>query len=424
MITIFEHKQTGEGVFFNRIVDERFKINSFAIAFQSEFDEISRPDYAAAAYMISHCCREYPTNTLIEKHLSELYDASLSSNIHFGKFKNRVVLLNAGAIGNSYAFGGEDLEVEISKLIRSCVIEPLTNGEAFDKKTTSLVRDEIIDSIDSVINEKSAYAAERSNKTAYAGEFMETPILGTHEQAEKITPESAYAAYKRLLETSQIEIYAAGSSDFKAAEEILGSMFSDIKRGNIAKLEPSPSTLKPEPVYVSDRFPMQQGILRITFKAPELEDSEAVSMLSMILGVLPTSRFFQNIREKQSLCYYCSCIPNKNLRTLTAYAGVQPQNLKRTEEAIIAELEKIQKDGVTEEEIEMARLDAVNTMRSTYDSTSSLIAWYAGRSNLDEFRSPEEQCKKLLEVDAARIQAAARSYKLDTVYTLSGGESN
>lgn len=420
MINIFERIQKGEGIFFNKIIDKRFKVNRYAVNFHTDFDELSRSDYAAAAYILSDCCAEYPSHALTAKRLSELYDASISSDTAFGTCRNRVTAFTASAIDNNYVLGKENLEIEICNLIRSCILNPLTQNGIFDGNVTSLMRTELIDTIDSVINDKNVYAAFKANQTAYVGEPMENTINGTRSEAELVTPASAFAAYQKMLKTSRIEIFAAGSSDFAAAEDILGSMFANTERGNIASFKPVPSALKQQPVHVSDTFPMQQGILRMIFKAPALEDREAMTLLSLILGVMTTSRFFQNIREKQSLCYYCSCNISKNMRTLTAYAGVEPQNLKRTEEAVIAELENIQKNGVTAEEIEMARLDIKNQTRSIYDSAASLINWYANQSVFDEYISPEEQCEALLKVDAERIQEAARQYKLDTVYSLSG----
>lgn len=420
MINIFERKQKGNGIFFNKIIDKRFKVNKFTVNLYTDFDELPRPDYSTASYILSDSCAEFPTHALMAQRLSELYDASLVSNTLFSPWSNRLTSLTSSILDNKYALGGENLETEICTLMRECVLNPNTNNGAFDETATALMRAELIDTIDSVINEKNVYAVYKSSQTVFAGEPMEMPINGTHEDAEQVTSASAFAAYQRLLKNARIEIFAAGSSDFAAAEDILCSIFSNIERGDIAKPVQKPSPLKAQPARVEDKFPMQQAILRMCFKAPELEDRDAVTMLALILGVMTTSRFFQNIREKQSLCYYCSCSANKNLRTLTAYAGVEPQNLKRTEDAILAELEDIQKNGVTDDELEKARLDIRNQTSSIYDSAGSLIGWYSNQIAFDEILSPKEQAERFCKVDAARIQEAARQFKLDTVYSLSG----
>ena len=49
----------------------------------SEFDSVSRADYAVAEYILSDCCKKFPNYRVLSKELSNLYDASLSSNTSF-----------------------------------------------------------------------------------------------------------------------------------------------------------------------------------------------------------------------------------------------------------------------------------------------------------------------------------------------------
>lgn len=331
-----------------------------------------------------------------------------------------MTVMRAAVLNGRYALNGEDLETEMCKLLGECILRPNAENGAFDENVTALMKAELIDAIDSVINDKAAYAAQNANKTAFVGEPMEIPANGTHEQAEKVTARSAYDAYLRIPERAHIEIFAAGSGDFSKAEQLLTDIFSGVKRHDICRLNAAPSVLKPKPVYVTDKLPMQQAILRMYFKAPELEDKFAMTMLSMILGVMTTSRFFQNIREKQSLCYYCACTSNRAKKVLAAYAGVEPQNVERTEEAILKEIEDIRQNGVTDEELEAARLEINNQLSTLYDSTNALIAWHLNRITDEKMLSPEEYRAEIARVDSARVQEAAKQLKLDTVYTLYG----
>ncbi|MCH5206095.1 MAG: insulinase family protein [Oscillospiraceae bacterium] len=308
------------------------------------------------------------------------------------------------------------------ELLSECLLNPNAENGAFDENTTDLMRAELIDTIDSVINEKSSYAIQNANKTAFVGEPMEFPANGTHEQAEKVTAKSAYTAYRRILESARVEIFAVGCSDFSDAERILSETFKKIERKNICELTVTPSKLKPEPAFASDRLPMQQAILRMYFKAPELTDRFAGTMFTMILGGMTTSRFFENIREKQSLCYYCSCVAGRNKRYLAVYAGVEPKNIERTREAVLEEIRDICENGVSDEEIKTAMLEINNEISSIYDSGASMTGWYLNQLTDGKTLSPEEFCEEIRAVTAERIQAAARLYSLDTVYTLSGEE--
>lgn len=387
----------------------------------TEFEGDSRADYAVASYALSECCEKFPTYRILSKYLSNLYDASLSSNTGniFSCCDRRMSYIGGVILDDRYALDGERLEAEYSELLCECLTKPLASEGAFDKKITALMKAELIDTIDSVINEKSSYAAKNAAKTAYIGEPSELPAYGTREEAERVTPRSAYEAYKKLLETGHIEIVAAGCSEFADAERSFTEMLSGLSRRVKPISVSKPSPLKETPAYASDTLPMQQAILRMYFKAPELTDHYADKLFTMILGGMTTSRFFSNIREKQSLCYYCGCFSNRYKRVLTVNAGVEPQNLKRTENAVLAELEELQTNGITEEELRNALLEAENQLEMMRDSTA-ISGWYLDQIMEEKILSPEEYLEELKRVTPERIREAARLYRLDTVYSLSG----
>lgn len=384
----------------------------------TDFDELSRADYAAAEYILADCCKKFPTYSELSKHLANLYGASLWSKTIITWYNRRCTGLEASVLDDRYALNGEKLEEEICDVLCECLLSPNAENGAFNAQVTELQKAELIDTIDSVINEKSNYAAQRANLAAFRGEPLELPVTGSHEEAELVTPESAYRAYKRMLETARIDILCAGASDFASAEKVFSEKLAGIERGAICKLGIAPSKLKPEPETFADTIPMQQAILRMYFKAPKYDDRYANFLFASILGGMTTSRFFENIREKQSLCYYCSCFVNRALRTLTAYAGIEPQNIERTKAAILAELDDIRENGVTEEELRAAKLELHNTLSSMNDSPGAMITWYHNQILEEKILTPEEYLAKTEAVTADEIKAAARAYTLDTVYTL------
>lgn len=412
-----------DGVYFSRITDKRFKTNQITVNFYNDFDADSRADYSVASYILSDSCNKYPQYKELSARLLELYNATLTSNTVFSAWDQRCITLNASILDNAYALDGENLEAEICDIIRECLIYPNIENGVFSESVVSLMKSEVIDAIDSIVNDKATYAAQNANKTAYCGEPSERSPLGLRSEVENVTPQSAYNAYRKILETSRIEIFASGCSEFKDAKAIFSDMFSGIARHDICRLTTSPSPLKPKPEYAADTLPMEQAILRMYFKAPECEDREARGLLAMILGGMSTSRFFENIREQQSLCYYCSCFSNKYKRTLTAYAGVEPYNVEQCKNAILSELSDISQNGVSEEELRTAKLEYFNRISTIYDSQTAMISWYLNQLTDEEFFTPEEYYNRIEAVTSDRIKAAAAMFSLDTVYTLSGEEA-
>ncbi len=423
MIKIFERKQIADGVFFNKITDRRFKLNRISIDLFTEFDDLPRAECALAAYALSECCELYPDYSRLSAALLDLYDASISTSTvsYCGKRCTEIV---GGALDDRYALSGEKLENGLASLMCECLFRPKAKNGAFDEKVTAMMKTELIDSIDSIINDKSQLAARNAAKIAYIGEPDEIPPSGSREEAEKVTAKSAYEAYLKILEASRVEIFASGCSDFHETEEIFTREFSRIKRRcTVEKLCCKPSALKEKAAYAEDLFDMKQAILRMYFKAPEMTDRAANLIFSKIIGGMTTSRFFMNIREKQSLCYYCSAYSDRAKRALVCYAGIEPKNKNRTEEAILAELHDICENGITDEELFRAKLELKNQLKAVYDSAGSLANWFMNQLQDEEILAPEEYSELIDGVTKERVRDAARLYKLDTVYTLSGNNS-
>ncbi len=377
----------------------------------------TRADYSVVPYILVDSCEKYPDYTQLSMRFAELYGASMGdSTSTLGDM--RCTGLSVSSIDDRYALEGEQLEYGICELLLECLLHPLTEGEAFSAQTTSLMKSQLIDAIDSVINDKRVYAAQRAAEFAFAGEPMARGIQGTHEEAEAITPKSAYSAYRSMLERGVIEISAVGCSDFAETERLLTEAFLKLERGEIYSLHTSPSVLKAQPQEITENMQMQQAVLRMYFKAPENTDRFAALLLSMILGGMTTSRFFSNIREKQSLCYYCSSVSNRFKCVITAYAGVEPHNVSRTREAVLAEFRDICENGVSEEELSRAKLEIINDARSMYDGVKAISTWYSSQIMDSTLYTPEEYIAELEKVTPQRIQESCRRFSPDTFYTV------
>lgn len=393
------------------------------MTFYTEFGGISNADYEAVAYLLIDSCEKYPDFRLLSERCAELYDANVDSNTDFfGDM--RATTVSISAIDDRYALEGEKLEQEACALLLECILHPRTKSGVFDDTAVRIAASEITDAILAKVNDKRQLALVNACKTAYVGEPYSKLIEGTVEEAGQITPESAWRAYCEMIERGHIEIIAAGCSDFADCERALTEAFSNVNRHDVFIPQVKPSVLKSEPRYVQDKIPMQQAIIRMYFKAPDFNDRIACSMLSLILGGMPTSRFFLNIREKQSLCYYCSSVSAFQKRTLIAYAGVEPKNVKRTQEAIIHELNAVAEGGVTEEELTHARLELLNAIPTLYDSPFALASWFVNQMLFDKTLTPEEYMDEVNSCTAERIQAAAKAMTLDTVYTLESEVDN
>ena len=143
--------------------------------------------------------------------------------------------------------------------------------------------------------------------------------------------------------------------------------------------------------------------------------------MAAALGGVPSSKLFQNVREKMSLCYYCSTGMGAGNRAMFIESGVETANLERAEEAMCQQLAALQQGELTEEELLSAKLALVNSQRSVTDSLAAVEGSYLGQAFNGCVLSQEEAVQQILSYTREQVVEAAGRLRLAAVYTLKGG---
>jgi predicted Zn-dependent peptidase len=83
------------------------------------------------------------------------------------------------------------------------------------------------------------------------------------------------------------------------------------------------------------------------------DDRYAAMILDSAMGGPMSSRLFQEVREKRGLAYavYATTMPFMGAAQFAVYAGTRPANLEEVVGIIKAELAKVVKEGITDEEL-------------------------------------------------------------------------
>lgn len=111
-----------------------------------------------------------------------------------------------------------------------------------------------------------------------------------------------------------------------------------------------------------------------------MKKAVAERLMCAVLGGTASSKLFNNVREKQSLCYYCSSSYDSIKGIMYINSGVEGENLEKAEKAILKEIEDMKNGEITDFEIEATKLAVVNSFKSSSDSVSGIENWYTGES--------------------------------------------
>ncbi|MCM1024510.1 MAG: insulinase family protein [Prevotella sp.] len=417
---MYNREKIADGIHYSTIINKRLKTNSVSVNILTELAEETASLNAVIPTVLAATNANLPAITAMKKKLASLYGASM--NGYFSKYgDSQHLMLSAACINDRYAFDGEKITEELARITADCLTDPHTEGEAFYGNDFALKKQELLDEIDAEINDKRSYAFKRANLSVFKGEPAAVPHSGNRKLAEKITAAEAFEQYKKLLKTAQIEIFFVGAEPNDGCKKIISEALLKIDRDYAGDCSSKKSPAKPEVCRVTEVHDVAQSKMVMAFKSG-FDNLEAMSVMNAVYGSTPISKLFMNVREKLSLCYYCSSGWNDK-GVMYVDSGIEHANAGKAEEEILNQLEAMKKGDFTGEELENARRSLLNGIKGVNDSSNSLVHWYFRRMYKKEIYTPEEYMERIKKVTREDVTAAANSLKLDTVYVLTGKEA-
>ena len=421
MNNIINRRKIADGVYFSSITDKRYKKNLISVAFSTQLSEETATENVIVPLLLTKCNSKLPTYKAFNNKMSRLYASGIGGTAG-RQYDLQTISFGAYYLDDIYALSGEKMTGIMTDILIDCLTSPVTENGVFSEKFVELEKKTVIDNIETAINDKRSYAIERAMKTICKGEPASVCSYGTVEKAKLITSESAYKAYRRMLETMPCEIICTGCSDFDGVAEKFAAAFEKAGRHDIENTTIALSPVKTQTEEVTERLTVNQSKLVLGFKSHS-DDDAALVLLQKIFGGTTSSKLFRNVREKMSLCYYCSAARNDLKGIMLVNSGVENENIEKTKEAVIDQLEEIKNGNFTNEDINFAEMAIKNDFKSVADSAGNVSNWYFDCIRKNDIVTPEEKLGRYLGVSKERIIAAAKSMVLDSVYVLTGNEN-
>ncbi len=406
----------GDGIDYVTIAEPKFKTNTIEMIFMMPAGKAYNSAYSLLQALLSSTSKAYPTINAMSRKLSSMYGASLKGSS--GKHGDMMqITLSVCVIANRYALAGEDLLADAADLLLGCLFAPNAENGAFSETDFRIEKQDLLDAIEAEINDKRSYALARATAAAFEGEPYACPTDGTKEDVELLTPASVYEAYRNMLEQAVVRIYHVGPEHAPQIGERLKAAFADITRRPVPLTFFSPSPCRDESQRITEPMPVSQSKLVMVLKG-EAPKKYAMNLMNVMFGSSPFSMLFMNVREKLSLCYYCSSRLANVKRAMFISSGVELENAQKTCDAVLEQLEAIKKGEFTDDMLEDARRSMLNSLHGAGDTPMSCIMWshlqYCDEDH-DGISEMNEAYQKLTRQD---VIDAANALRVDTIYLM------
>jgi zinc protease len=238
-----------------------------------------------------------------------------------------------------------------------------------------------------VDNSPQARLLEQINAALYLNHPYGRPVIGWRHEIEQLTRDDALAFYRRFYTPNNAVLVVAGDV---AVDEVRA--LAEATYGKVAPVaEIGPRHRPQEPAQVAERHVtladprVQQPNLQRNYLVPSATsakpgESEALEVLAFILGHGNTCRLYRKLVVDSPLAvsaggwYSGSAL---DATQFSLYGSPKPGvSLPQLEAAIDALVDEVVANGVTADEVELARTRLVADAIYAQDSQATMARWY------------------------------------------------
>jgi predicted Zn-dependent peptidase len=298
----------------------------------------------------------------------------------------------------------------IADMLTSSVIDPVE----FENERTVILEELAMNDDD-----PQDVAHEEFFEAVLGGHPLGRPIGGTPDTINAVTRDAVWEHYQRNYRPQDVVIAAAGGVDHDALLELVRENLE--KAGWDLNLtatprpwrEQSTQQLEVEPTVKVINRPIAQANIVLGGQGLVAGDERryAMAILNTVLGGGMSSRLFQEIREKRGLAYsvYSFNQGYSDAAAFGLYAGCSPQKAKEVIKLMLAELEKVAADGITEAELDLAKGNISGGLALKFESTQARMSRLSGAELTDgEFIDLDESLARYDAVTLADVQLLAK----------------
>lgn len=415
-----ENRLLGAGVHSLTIPDERFKTSQLTVALLMPLQKETVETYALLPRLLIRGCAAYPDFTALHRRLNQLYGAAVTGDVaRIGE--TQALILTAECTSDRYAISGEQLTAACGELLCEMLFRPALENGMFRAEDVETERRCLAEEVRAEINEKRWYARRRAERLLCPDEAYGIGRYGDAAVIESLTPEAVTAAWKRVLQEASVQLILQSDCALPDVEQALCREFAAVSGRKPTACHTDTATCLPEFRRQVERMEVGQSKMVLGFRAGCAEPEAGVNatrLMNALLGGTATSLLFKNVREKLSLCYYCSSAYDRIKGVLFVQSGVDEANAERAEVEILAQLEAIRRGEFTDEELEAARRSVVQSFEAVNDSQSARSAWYVSQAALVQPASPEQTRDAIQAVTRDEVIAAAKRVRYECAYLL------
>ncbi len=410
------------GVTFLSVDDDRFTTARLTVSFYLPLTEKTAGAYAMLPFLLRRGCRAFPDMTTFNRELDRLYGAHVSASVSRSG-ETQMLTLAMTSLDDRFALNGETVSARCAQLMLSLLFDPPLENGVFRAEDVEQERRCALEIIAAQINDKRRYAQMQCERLLCGNEPYAVSCYGTKETVGALTAAELTEAWRSMLKKAPMQIIYQGCGDAHKVAQAFAARLTD----RTPDVLPPVVTAEAKKAVVEqvEKMDVNQCQLVFGFRTQVQGThplTDAMRLACAILGGTPHSLLFLNVREKNSLCYYCFSGYDRQKGVLLIDSGVEENMLSRAREEIMKQLFALKNGEFDEEALENARLSVLDSLMAAQDSAYATAGWYSAQGNGSVLRSPEQVAQAVRAVTRQQVLDAAATIVPDCAYMLTPTE--
>ncbi len=237
--------------------------------------------------------------------------------------------------------------------------------------------------------------------------------IGKEQYIDQATLDEFMNFYKTFYVPDNAVLVISGDITADQAKPLISKYFGEIPKGTKAIPRPAvsePAQTAEKRVNFYDNIQLPAVILGYHIPKQGTDDYYAVQLLTQLLSQGKSSRFEKEIVDKQQKAVNVGAFdlgneePGMAIMLGIANSGIKPEVL---ESSMLVEIEKVKKDGITEEEYKklqnQAESDFISQNQKDIGVATNLATYYTFQGNANLINTELERYKKVAKEDIKRV---------------------
>ena len=411
------------GITLRHFRDTRFKQGCLSFQFLTPMAAATAASNALLPSVLLRGTVSCPDLRAITARLDTLYGAAVSPLVRrVGDYQTTG--LYCSFMDDRFALPGDQVMAPMVDFLGQLLLDSPEEDGGFLSSFVGSEKKNLISTIESELNDKRLWSMAQLLKIMGKNDTFGLPRLGRVEEVAAITPQSLYRHREVLLRDAPIEIFYVGSAEENQVTMLLQPLVSRLPRGGRNPLPPQTPLADCPGEHVRKALDVSQGKLCLGYTT-EITNQDArypaMQVLNALFGAGMTSKLFQNVREKLSLCYSIGSSYYGSKGIATVSAGIDFDKETLTREEVARQLDACREGEISPQELTAAKEALLSALRATLDSPAAMEGYFATAALSGMPLDYDDYMGAIAAVTVSDVVECANTLKLHSSFFLEGG---